>query len=187
MVLVPWNNVGSLAHISRLEFVSFVNGASLFLPSRSEQQLKNFSTFKAFGFGDGFVAWTGLDRCAPQDKTRLACFRAAVQLGYWALPGSTNLDHPVLEVFLDTEDLQTKNCELRRKGARRSLNENGCFPQLSHRNKSSGLDTTKKPDRGCSESHNRFLLVLESSGSRQQSAIWLWLKKDRDSLTFIRK
>lgn len=65
------------------------------------------------------------------------------------------------------------------------FNENGCFPQLSHRDKSSGLDTTKKPDGGCSESHISLLLVLESSGSRQPSAIWL--KEDGDSLTFILK
>lgn len=43
-------------------------------------------------------------------------------------------------------------------GACRCLNENGCFPQLSHRDKSSGLDTTKKADRGCSESHNSLSL-----------------------------
>lgn len=71
----------------------------------------------------------------------------------------------VLGVFLDTEDFQTKNREWRRKrGPRRCLNENGCFPQLSRRDKRSGLGTTKK-----------------------QSAIWLWLKEDRDSLTFLLK
>lgn len=46
-----------------------------------------------------------------------------------------------LGVYLDTED-----CELWRKGARQCLNENGCFPRLSHRDKSSGFGRHQEID-----------------------------------------